>query len=140
MPYFVINQNTPWNIVALQVIICCCFFFQDVNETIKALNRTISEYELVTERLSGYDVTIETLLDNVASFGNQLANVQRDVTLNNQRTRRIEELAQKVTELEERVIRKFLIIFNRFLHVSKNVFIQTCLQAQIFQTATDVYS
>ena len=76
------------------------------NDTIKAVNSKLSEQDTLIRRISNYDVTLETLQANIASLRNLLADVQEDVTLNTQRTHIVEEVAQKVTELEERVMRK----------------------------------
>ena len=88
-------------VITFQVV-----FFPDTNETI---NRKLLENEALIARISEYDVTMETLLDDVASFRSQLASVQQDVTLNNQMTRRVDEVVQKVTELEEGITRKALL-------------------------------
>ena len=67
------------------------------------------ENDALIGRFSEYDVTMETLRDDVAYFRNQLAGVQQDATLNSQMTRRVDEVVRKVTELEERIIRKALL-------------------------------
>ena len=81
-------------------------FFPDTYETI---NGKLVENEALIARISEYDVTMETLLDDVASFRSQLTAVQQDATLNSQMTRRVDEVARKVTELEERITRKALL-------------------------------
>ena len=67
------------------------------------------ENEALIARISEYDVTMETLRDDVAYFKNQLAGVQQDATLNSQMIRRVDEVVQKVTELEDTIIRKALL-------------------------------
>ena len=66
------------------------------------------ENDALIARISEYDVTMETLQNDVTSFRSQLTGVQQDVTMNSQMTRRVDEVARKVTELEERIMRKAL--------------------------------
>ena len=54
------------------------------------------ENDALIGRFSEYDVTMETLLDDVASFRSKLTGVHQDVTMNSQMTSRVDEAVQKV--------------------------------------------
>ena len=84
------------------------------------------ENDALIARISEYDVTMETLQDDVTSFRSQLTGVQQDVTMNSQMTRRVDEVARKVTELEDTIIRKALL--TPFSNIFLNTNILSSLQ------------
>ena len=90
------------------------------------------EHDAEIARVVEYGITIDALQDDVASFRNLLTGFQQDPTLNSQGTHRVEEVAQKVTELEASIIRKAETITNHFIEHTHFIYLSLISKMMLY--------